>query len=1070
MGLLQTASFRGVPFKVVSAQVKKGRRWAIHEYPYVDGGWPEDMGRALRTFSFSGYLIGDLAPVMQNLLDVAIETEGPGLLIHPTIGALKVGLVSSSTAVHRDKMRVIEVALEFVEAGDSLFPLAIVATVVSVLAAADSALTATNNDLAGSAGPAAAVGPAVTGEGANVVGAFAAQTATGGANPTAIVGMAAALPPPDSNTSYGRYGAGSASTLLPDGTTVASLQAQLANQRAALAMAASGASAAAAAYSASTDMMDALAALVEAMRAGITDPANQVRVLLGLAGFNYADSAGGSVGVGAAMATIRNAMAAACRRAALISLARASASYQPRSSQDAAGLRESLAAALDAEITIAGDAGEDQSYGALKALRSAVVRDLTVRGANLPSVVSVSLALALPALAVAQMLYTDASRSDEIIAESGAVHPAFIPVSFRALNSGMGPNVTMTLPLLSQDGPTRPLIAPAQPGGVYHLPPPAGPTGLDILTATNSTIGLSWSAPATGGTPSSYIVQVSPTGIGAWTTGATVSGSSTSGLVSGLTASTAYDFQVIAVNVDGQSPPSALATGTTMVNPPNVPAGVAVSAGSPSSSAALLSWTASAVDTYHGAAASYQPQYLPYGGAWTNLGSPIAGTSATITGLTPGTAFTFQVVAINASGTAASATVGLSTTSPAPNAPTGLTASAGSPAYSVVALSWTAPAVDGTHGAAATYQPQYELASGGSWTNFGSPITGTSVNVTGLAHATAFNFQVIAINSGGSATSSSTGATTGTAAPNAAASLTASAGSPAYSAVNLTWTAPATDGTHDAATSYAVSYGTDGVTWTAASGAWTSGTTAVVTVLAFSTAYYFQIVASNVGGTGGTVATESTITTGVAPPNAPSAPTVVPVNDGTTTKLAVTWTAPATDSTHAAATGYNVQYQAVGAGSWTAGPSGSGTSGTLTGLTAGTSYNVQVQATNASAESPSAWSASTTKSTYSRTVAWGISGAPGSTFTHGSGNINGVSNAGMNAVISPNPSSGVYFAATTSNTIVPTAAQGVSQSYYGTTYNWAGYYAVPATAGTYYFWAYDSDGSCALVSAAITVT
>ena len=44
--------------------------------------------------------------------------------------------------------------------------------------------------------------------------------------------------------------------------------------------------AAAEAYSATTDMMDALAALVEAMRAGITDPANQVRVLLGLAGFN----------------------------------------------------------------------------------------------------------------------------------------------------------------------------------------------------------------------------------------------------------------------------------------------------------------------------------------------------------------------------------------------------------------------------------------------------------------------------------------------------------------------------------------------------------------------------------------------------------------------------------------------------------------------------------------------------------------------------------------------------------------------------------------------------------------
>ncbi len=66
MGLLQTASFRGVPFQVVAAQVRNGRRLAVHEYPYVDGGWHEDMGRALRTYSFSGYLIGDLAPVMHS--------------------------------------------------------------------------------------------------------------------------------------------------------------------------------------------------------------------------------------------------------------------------------------------------------------------------------------------------------------------------------------------------------------------------------------------------------------------------------------------------------------------------------------------------------------------------------------------------------------------------------------------------------------------------------------------------------------------------------------------------------------------------------------------------------------------------------------------------------------------------------------------------------------------------------------------------------------------------------------------------------------------------------------------
>jgi hypothetical protein len=126
-------------------------------------------------------------------------------------------------------------------------------------------------------------------------------------------------------------------------------------------------------------MLGALTALVEAMRAGMTHPAGQVRVLLGLAGFTFEDGAGGVVGVGAAMA-------AACRRAGLIGLARASASYQSVSYDDAAALRAVLSAALDAEITVAGDAGDDAAYDALKTLPSAVVRDLTARGTSLPSV------------------------------------------------------------------------------------------------------------------------------------------------------------------------------------------------------------------------------------------------------------------------------------------------------------------------------------------------------------------------------------------------------------------------------------------------------------------------------------------------------------------------------------------------------------------------------------------------------------------------------------------------------------------------------------------------------------
>ncbi len=65
LSFLQTASFRGVPFKVIAARIEKGRLWAFHEYNCVDGDWREDMGRALRADCFSVYLIGDLVPAMQ---------------------------------------------------------------------------------------------------------------------------------------------------------------------------------------------------------------------------------------------------------------------------------------------------------------------------------------------------------------------------------------------------------------------------------------------------------------------------------------------------------------------------------------------------------------------------------------------------------------------------------------------------------------------------------------------------------------------------------------------------------------------------------------------------------------------------------------------------------------------------------------------------------------------------------------------------------------------------------------------------------------------------------------------
>ncbi|WP_371601087.1 chitinase [Streptomyces sp. NBC_00564] len=92
------------------------------------------------------------------------------------------------------------------------------------------------------------------------------------------------------------------------------------------------------------------------------------------------------------------------------------------------------------------------------------------------------------------------------------------------------------------------LIGPAVDPGQ----PPAAPTGLTAGTVTSSSVALSWS-PVTGAT--GYAVYRNGVKV------QTATGTSTT--VSGLTASTAYSFQVAAVNDAGESPKSATVTATT---------------------------------------------------------------------------------------------------------------------------------------------------------------------------------------------------------------------------------------------------------------------------------------------------------------------------------------------------------------------------------------------------------------------------------------------------------------------------------------------------------------------------
>jgi hypothetical protein len=82
----------------------------------------------------------------------------------------------------------------------------------------------------------------------------------------------------------------------------------------------------------------------------------------------------------------------------------------------------------------AADQRDIQTYRALVALHTAVVKDLATRGRPLPRIVSYAYQTAKPALWIANRLYGDGGRAEELIAENKMVHPLFAPMTGRAFS------------------------------------------------------------------------------------------------------------------------------------------------------------------------------------------------------------------------------------------------------------------------------------------------------------------------------------------------------------------------------------------------------------------------------------------------------------------------------------------------------------------------------------------------------------------------------------------------------------------------------------------------------------
>lgn len=431
-GNLLPASFRGAPFAVMSDETGGGRRVAVHQYPGRDEPWAEDMGRGVRTFRFRGFIVdndvvfaGGSIQLQRALLLAALEKSGPGTLTHPTLGILNVSVPRFSIGQDLGASQMSTVDIEFVEGGKKTFP-SLLSSGSGLFSAANLCKVALAVDLARGM----SLLLSAPGAQADVVASSSAcadVVAAKGDDATAFSNLTSQLP-----GNYGRYSTGanagfSASHAIPYAAdvTVDDLIVHAAAQRSLIAAAATTVRTAAGDLgdlASMSTMSTALIDLVASLVAACADPADAARLLISL------------VDAPSLAATAGTVLTVAFQRAVAAQLGLVCAQYEPQSYDDAIWLLQQASTLIDRVATAAADAGDDESAGAMDALLAEVVRNLRARGADLAPIKTFTFAAAIPDIVLAQRLYRDPARADQLLAQCPeVVNPLFMPTSFQAL-------------------------------------------------------------------------------------------------------------------------------------------------------------------------------------------------------------------------------------------------------------------------------------------------------------------------------------------------------------------------------------------------------------------------------------------------------------------------------------------------------------------------------------------------------------------------------------------------------------------------------------------------------------
>lgn len=439
---ISKASYGGIPFAVRSDRTSLGRRYAIHEYPFREHGWLEDTGKKLTRLTISGFLVENSliyggGPVKDQRAKFVIlccaQNAPPQTLVHPTFGTIPNMLCVNIEFEEDLSATEIGVTFTFMFAGLRQYPAATVTTAAASINNAPLTGIAALLNFVQSTAAAIQAGAAIVQQAVSTAVGWYQFAVTAVNDVKSVIGSVSTL-----SGNFGRlFGganngyAGANVRALPSVTATDLLSQATANRS--LVMAAGAVLQAAAENpSDSTDLGIAVQGLISVLASVAADPADAVSMISAMAQYSPAPvTTPGQIGT--AMSTMQVALSALFRRYALAQLAVTLTTYQPSSQNDAQTVLSSATALFDSEITITGDAGDDESYLALRALRQSMIADMTSRAADLSTISTFTFQSSLPSLALAQRIYRDPTQEPALVQQVSPIHPAFMPPSFQAL-------------------------------------------------------------------------------------------------------------------------------------------------------------------------------------------------------------------------------------------------------------------------------------------------------------------------------------------------------------------------------------------------------------------------------------------------------------------------------------------------------------------------------------------------------------------------------------------------------------------------------------------------------------